>query len=199
MDTFLLILRIFFIVIGSLVALFYILFQFYQKVQSFSWKVSTPDYIVFVTTALLFGFGTNHYFGLLAFVPLFLIKLFCRSVIKPKHLSGSGRWIEVDWKKLMPKGFERVLPKAVLSEMNKMPKDAHFIIPRVYLNVFIYFIRKKIAKEMGVPQKTMKISSAQQDMAMGQFSEIINSIVGLKQGQTERKNFPFGILKVTRL
>lgn len=199
MDTFLLILRIFFIVIGSLVGLFYILFQFYQKTQPFSFKLSTPDYIVFVTVALLIGFGTNHYLGLLAFIPLLCIKFLCGFFLRPNYLSGSGRWIEVDWKKLLPKGFERVLPKNVLNEMNKMPKDAHFVIPRIYLNVFIYFIRKKIAKEMGLPQQSLKISSAQQNMAMGQFSEIIDSIVNLKQGQTERRNFPFGILKVTRL
>lgn len=199
MDTFLLILRIFLITIGSLVGLLYILFQFYQKMQPFSLKLSTPDYIVFVVVALLIGFGTNHYLGLLIFVPLFMIKLLCRFFIKPKYVSGSGRWVEIDWKKLLPKGFERVLPKGVLNEMNKMPKDSHFVIPRFYLSVFIYFIRKKLAKDMGLPQKSIPFNAAQKDMAMGQFSEIINNIIGLKQGQTERRNLPFGILKVKRL
>jgi hypothetical protein len=199
MDTFLLILRIFFIVIGSLVGLFYILFQCYQKMQPASFKLSTPDYIVFIAVALLFGFGTNDYFGLLAFLPLWCMQLCCRYFIKPKYLSGSGRWMEIDWKKLPLKGFEGFLPKEVLNEMNKIPKSVHFIVPRFYLTIFIYFIRKKIAKEMGGSQKSIKMTAAQQNMAMGQFSEIIDGIEKLKSGQIERRNFPFGTIKVTRL
>lgn len=198
MDTFLLILRILFLVIGSLVALVYILFQFYQKINKPIMSLSTADYLIYAVVALLFGFGTNSYIGLAAFVPLLLLKFVCRFFLTPKKLSGSGRWMEIDWKRLTPKGYERVLPAAMLSEMNKMPKDAHFVIPKLYFNIFIYFIRKKIMGEAG-KMKGMNVSAAQQNLAMNQFSGIIDSFTKLNPGQTEYKNFPFGILKVTRL
>ena len=198
MDIFILILRILFLVMGSLIALLYFLFQFYQKVDKPLWSLSTADYFIFAIIALLFGFGTNSYIGLGAFLPLLLLKYLCRFFITPKHLSGSGRWIEVNWKRLIPKGYDRVLPAAMLNEMNKMPKDAHFIIPKLYFSIFIYFIRKKM---MGGPAKMqgMKMSAAQQNMAMAQFSSIIDSLTKLRPGQSENKNFPFGVLKVTRL
>ncbi len=198
MDTFILILRILLLTIGSLVAIVYFLFQFYQKVDKPIFSLSTADYIICTIIALLFGFGTNSYLGLCAFLPLLLIKFICRLALKPSKLNGSGRWMEVNWKRLTPKGYERVLPANMLNEMNKMPKDAHFVIPKIYFNIFVYFIRKKM---MGDSKKNqgMNITAAQQNMAMNQFSVIIDSFTKLQAGQTEFKNFPFGMLKVTRL
>jgi hypothetical protein len=42
-------------------------------------------------------------------------------------------------------------------------------------------------------------SKAQQDMAMGQFTGLIDNVLKLQAGQTEKKDFPFGVLKVKRL
>lgn len=197
MDTLILIFRIIFIVIGSLVALLYLLFQLFQKYPQLKFKLSTIDYVVLIMTSLIFGFGTNSYYGLLAFIPLFLVKILCRALVHPKKLKGSGKWVEVDWRKLTPRGFDRNVPREVLNEMNKMPNDNHFIIPRLYMLIFIKFISKRMGKEMGKVPKG--VSQNQQQMAMGQFTSLIDSVVKLQPGKTEKRDFPFGVLKVTRL
>jgi hypothetical protein len=198
MDTVILVFRILFIVIGSLMALIYILLQLFQKLPQNKIKLSTIDYIVVIVTTLVFGFGTNSYYGLLAFLPLLAIKFLCQFLLKPHKLKGSGRWVEVDWRKLTPRGFDRNVPKAILDEMNKMPKDNHFVVPRFYLLIFIKFLSKRMGKEMG-GKKPAGVSQNQQQMAMGQFTAIIDSVVKLAPGKTEKKDFPFGVLKVTRL
>ncbi len=198
MDTLILVMRISFLVIGSLIALVYFLFQLFQKLPQQKLSLSSADYIVFFAVALIFGFGSNTYYGLLAFVPLFLIKILCKIALQPNKLKGSGRWVEVDWKKLPPKGFGRNVPKAIIDEMNKMPQNNHFVIPRFYMLIFVKLISKRMNKEMGgkLPQG---VSASQQQMAMGQFTSIIDNIVKLESGRTEKKDFPFGVLKVTRL
>ncbi|MES2615294.1 MAG: hypothetical protein V4591_07765, partial [Bdellovibrionota bacterium] len=150
-----------------------------------------------IVAALIFGFGTNSYYGLAAFLPLLVIKLVCKFALQPNKLKGSGRWVEVDWRKLTPRGFEKNVPKSVMDEMNKMPKDNHFVIPRLYMLIFIKFISKRMGKEMG--KAPAGVSQSQQQMAMGQFTSIIDGVVKLQPGKTERKDFPFGVLKVTRL
>jgi len=197
MDTLVLVFRILFIVIGSLVALIYILFQLFQKLSQNKFKLSTIDYVVIIVAALVFGFGTNSYYGLLAFVPLLVIKFLCQFILQPNKLKGSGRWVEINWRKLTPRGFDKNVPKSVIDEMNKMPKDNHFVIPRLYMLIFIKFISKRMGKEMG--KAPVGVSQNQQQMAMGQFSSIIDSVVKLPPGKTEKKDFPFGVLKVTRL
>lgn len=197
MDTFILIMRILFIVLGSLVSLAYILFQLFQKLPSNKFKLGTADYVVIIVVALIFGFGTNSYFGLLAFIPLLLIKFICKFSLQPNRLQGSGRWVEVDWRKLTPRGFERNVPKAILDEMNKMPKDNHFVIPRLYMLIFVKFMTRRMGKDAG--KMPAGVSQSQQQMAMGQFNSIIESITKLQPGKTEKKDFPFGVLKVTRL
>ena len=82
--------------------------------------------------------------------------------------------------------------------MNKMPKDTRFIMPRFYLLIGLYFITKKINKESSKVQG-MGYSAAQQQMAMGQFTELIDKVHKLQKGKTERKDFPFGTIKITRL
>lgn len=199
MDTFVFILRIILIVIASLVTLFYILFQFYQKVDNSKFNLTTADYIIFGVVSVLFGFGTNNYLGLLVFVPLLLIKFVCRFFITPKKLTGSGRWIEINWKRLLPKGFEGRVPKAMLDEMTKgIPKDAHLVIPKLYFNILIHFLRKKMLGDMS-GAKGMNINAAQKNQAMTQFSSLVESIKHLRQGQTETKDLQVGVLKVTRL
>ena len=197
MDTVVLVFRIFFLVIASLMSLIYILFQFFQKLSANKYQISTVDIVVLIVASLVFGFGTNSYFGLLAFIPLLLIKYTCQFSLRPTKLKGSGRWVEVNWRKLTPRGFDRNVPKNVIDEMNRMPQDNHFVIPRLYMLIFIKFINKKMNKEMGkVPAG---ISQGQQQMAMGQFTSLIDGVVKLEPGKTEKKDFPFGVLKVTRL
>ncbi len=198
MDTLIFVFRITFIVVGSLIALIYLLFQLFQKLPSNKLKLSTADYVVFISTALIFGFGTNTYYGLLAFAPLLLVKILCKFTLQPNKLKGSGRWIEIDWRKLTPRGFDKNVPKAVMDEMNKMPKDNHFVIPRFYMLIFIKFISKRMGKEAN-KGPAGGISQNQQQMAMGQFTSLIDGIVNLPQGKVEKKDFPFGVLKVTRL
>ena len=197
MNTVILVFRILFLVAGSLTAIAYLLFLLFQKLPKASISLSTADYIVFTAVALIFGFGTNTYYGLAAFAPLLLAKLLAAVVIKPQTLKGSGRWVEVDWRKLTPRGFDRNVPRAVVEEMNKMPKDTHFVIPRFYMLIAIKFISKRMGKEMGkVPAG---VSQNQQQLAVGQFTSLIDGIVKLPQGKTEKKDFPFGVLRVTRL
>ena len=108
--------------------------------------------------------------------------------------------MEVYWKKLTPKGFDRNVPKAMLAEMTKMPSDNHFIIPRAYFRLAVFFIKKRMNQEFEKGKKVgMTMSSQQQNMAMGQFTTILKSLESLKAGQSERKDFPFGMLRVTRL
>jgi hypothetical protein len=197
MDMVIFIFRILFLVLGSLLALIYILLQFYQKLPQEKFKLTTTDYVLLISVALIFGFGTNSYVGLGAFLPLLLLKLVLRWVLKPNWLKGSGRWVEVDWRKLTPRGFDRNVPKDVLNEMNKMPADKHFLIPRFYMLIFIKFISKRMGKDANkVPAG---FSQNQQQMAVNQFSSIIDSVVKLPQGKTEKKDFPFGMIKITRL
>ncbi len=197
MTTVILIFRILFIVLGSLTALAYLLFMLFQKLPKNSFSISTVDYIVFCAVALIFGFGTNNYYGLLAFLPLLLIKVMCYFLLKPKILSGSGRWVEVNWKKLTPRGFDRNVPRQVMDEMSKMPKDTHFLIPRLYMLIAVKFINRKMSKDM--KKLPAGFSASQQQMAVGQFTTLIDNIVNLPKGRTEKKDFPFGVLRVTRL
>lgn len=197
MDIAVFIFRILFLVVGSCISLVYILFQFFQKLPKDKLKLSTVDYVVLIATALIFGFGTNNYWGLLSFIPLLIINLLCKFFLKPEKLKGSGRWVEINWRKLTPRGFGPNVPKAIMDEMNKMPGDKHFVIPRFYMLIFIKFISKRMGKEMGKVPKGM--SASQQQMAVGQFTSIIDSVVKLPPGKTEKKDFPFGVLKVTRL
>lgn len=201
MSTTIFVFQIIFLVIASLISLIYILFQMYQKLPAVAFKISTADYVIFSVVSLIFGFGTNSYYGLGAFVPLLAIKFIFKKMLVPQRLRGSGRWIEVDWRRLSLRGFEKNIPKNVLAEMNKIPKDAHFIIPRLFANIFIRLIMKRMNKEMGkgMPAGAAAISKNQQQMAMGQFASITESILKLEKGKTERKDFPFGVLKVTRL
>ncbi len=197
MTTFFIILRITFIVLASLVALVYILAQFYQKVSTKKIAFTTKDYVVFFTVSFIFGFGTNSYFGLLVFLPLLLISVLCQFWVRPEKIRGSGYWIEVHWKKLTPKGFGSKIPAFMLQELNKIPKDTHFVIPHLYFSIAIRFIRYKMKSTPG--QMPKGVSLNQQQFAMGQFHEIIERMALMGPGMTEKKDFPFGVLRVSRL
>jgi hypothetical protein len=200
MDTVIFVFRILFLVIGSLTGIIYILLQFYQKLPTLSFQLATADYIVYSAVALIFGFGTNTYIGLAAFIPLLLIKFICKKLISPSSLKESGLWMEIDWKKLTPRGFERNVPKYILDEMNKMinstPKDTHFIIPRIYAIIAVRFMLRKMKKESS---KTPKgFTAQQQNMGMEQFTSLAQNILKLEKGMSEKKDLNIGILKITR-
>lgn len=197
MDTAVFVFRILFLVVGSIVGIIYFLFQLYQTLPKGKEIFSMADYVVLTILCLVFGFGTNSYYGLLAFVPALLLKLFFRWLLKPEKLKGSGRWMEIHWRKLTPKGFDRNIPKNFMDEMNKIPQDKHFLIPRFYMLILIKFISKKMNKEKN--KMAPGISQSQQDMAYGQFTAIIDSVQKLSKGRMEKKDFPFGVLKITRL
>lgn len=200
MDTLILIFRILFLVIGSLTAIFYTLFQFYQKIPKSSFKLSTPDYLVFSLVSLIFGFGTNSYYGLAAFIPLLLLKYGSHKLITPDKLKDSGKWMEVDWKKLTPRGFNRNVPKHILDEMNKMlnstPKDTHFIIPRLYAIIAVKIMLRKMKKE--AKNMPAGFSAQQQNMGMEQINLLAQNIIALDKGKSEKKDFNIGVLKITR-
>ncbi len=200
MDTLIIIFRVLFIVIGALAAIFYTLFQFYQKVPKNSFKLITADYLVYSLVALIFGFGTNSYYGLAAFLPLLLVKFISYKFIAPEKMNGSGMWIEVDWKKLTPRGFNKNVPKHYLDEMNKVlnstPKDTHFIIPRLYAIIAVKFMLRKMKKE----SKNLPggFSAQQQSMGMDQLNSFAQNILNLSKGKSEKKDLNIGVLKVTR-
>ena len=200
MDTVILVFRILFLVIGSLTGIIYMLLQFYQKLPALALKLSTADYIVYSIVALIFGFGTNSYIGLAAFVPLLIIKFICKKLISPNNLKGSGFWMEIDWKKLTPRGFERNVPKHILDEMNKMinstPKDTHFIIPRIYAIIAVHFMLRKMKKESNKMPKGF--TAQQQNMGMEQFTGLAQNILKLEKGKSEKKDLNIGILKISR-
>lgn len=200
MDTVILVFRILFIVIGSLTGIAYMLVQFYQKLPSSAFKLVTADYIVYSIVALIFGFGTNSYIGLAAFVPLLLMKFICKKMISPDRLRGSGFWMEIDWKKLTPRGYEGKVPKHILDEMNKMinstPKDTHFIIPRIYAMIAVRFMLRKMKKESNKMPKGF--TAQQQNMGMEQFTGLAQNILKLEKGKSEKKDLNIGILKITR-
>ncbi|MBX9703069.1 MAG: hypothetical protein K2X39_02840 [Silvanigrellaceae bacterium] len=198
MDTLIVILRILLLTIGVLSILVYILLQLYQKLPKNPLKLMPGDYIVYTIVLLCFGIGTNSYWGLAAFVPLLLLKIVCRTLITPKFLRGSGKWIEVDWKKFTPKGFGAQIPQQVLQEMRRMPKDNHFIVPRLYMVLLIKVISYRSKKEVMKNKALFSGAMQKQDM-MGEFNKIIGNFLNLKIGKTEMKHFPFGALKVTRL
>lgn len=197
MGTAILILRITLLAFGTLVALFYLLFQMYRKVPAEVFSFSTADIVVYIVIAFIFGFGVNSYYGLAAFLPLLLFKYICLKAIQPNRVRGSGRWMQVEWKKFTPKGFERNVPKTVLAEMNKMPQSTHFIIPRLYMNIFLSIISKRMKKDAA--KTPAGVSQAQQQMATGQMLGLMNGIAKLPSGGVEKKDFPFGMLRITRL
>jgi hypothetical protein len=158
--------------------------------------------VVYCVVSFLFGFGTNSYFGLLSFLPLFIFKFVCYKTLVVQNLKKSGFWIEVEWKKLSPKGFERNVPKHILNEMNKMvqstPRDQHFLIPRIYAILALKIMMRKIKKESTKNLSTTGFSAQQQNMGLEQLNALSQALLKLEAGKSEKKDLNIGVLKVTR-
>jgi hypothetical protein len=193
MDTFIFIIRIILLILGSLATVIYVLLQLFQKTPLSYFKVSTPDYIFYLVISLLFGFGTNSYYGLLSFVPLYGLKVMVRILMERWY---SGFWMAVSWKKLLPKGFERDLPRQALAEMARIPNSVDFIIPKVYLSIGVYFMLKNIKKQSGLAPGGF--SSHQQQVAQMKLQEIVQGFSTLKPLETKSHTLPFGLIKVRR-
>lgn len=194
MDLFYLVVRILLLTLGSLLGVIYLLMQFWQKVPATKLKFKPYDYVTFALVAFLFGIGANNYWGLAAFVPLVLWKLVAGQFIQKSRLTGSGRWMEVQWMKLLPKGFN--IPREMASELQKIPGDTHFIVPRfVSLWAVRYFV-KAMRKNSGRMPTNMKGQEAQ---AFHLVESMAGNISKLGAGKTESVSLPFGILKITRL
>jgi hypothetical protein len=109
MDTVIVIIRILLIALASLTTVGYILFQFFQRLPSTPFRLATGDYIIYFALSLAYGFAANSYYGLFAFLPLLALKFICKKTILPQKRTGSGHWVEVDWRKLLP-AFICLLP-----------------------------------------------------------------------------------------
>jgi hypothetical protein len=203
MVIFLLIVKIFFITLGVLATLLYLLFQFYQKVPKEKFKTNTIDIVVLTGVSLIFGFAFDSYYGLLSFVPLLAIKWFCWRQFQPSRVKRRGFWVEVSWKRFPMKGFQGVLPPAALAELERMPKSTHFMIPRLFFVVALRFVRKRFAKDAkkAAPAAALPkgYSKQQQQAASDEMGQLMENLLTLPQGTTRGRDFPFGSLKVTRL
>jgi hypothetical protein len=195
MDIFLLIIRSLMILVGSLMLITFLIFQLWQRIPSAGLSFKTQDIIAFCAIGLIFALGANSYFGLLVLVPMFLCKLLSQWMIQKNRVRGSGRWIEVQWTKMTPRGFQ--MPQQLTKELQRLPGDQHILLPRqIGVWAVKYFLRsvKKNAAKSPVPMK-----AGQQAQAFEMVERLGNNIIKLEKGKTEQVALPFGVLKVTRL
>jgi hypothetical protein len=194
MDIFLALVRGLLVSIALLLSLIYILVQLFQKVPNPPFQLKTYEYILLGVVGFMFALGFDSYYGLLGVVPLVLWKGMAHLQFKKSRLSGKGTWIEMEWRKLTPKGF--ALPKEMLNEMGKLPGDNHFIIPRFFTLLGLKLVHKNINKSMGKLPPHMK---GQEGAAVQMIEGMVLQIKTLDSGKSHTLNLPFGVLKVTRL
>lgn len=195
MEIFLMIVRGLMMFVGGLMFTVFLLFQLWQRVPSEGIKFKAQDLITFGAVGLIFALGTNSYWGLLAIVPMLLAKLLSQVLIQKNKVRGSGRWIEVQWTKMTPRGFQ--IPQQLSKELQKLPGDQHVLLPRqVGIWAVKYFLKsvKKNSSKGPVPMK-----ASQQAQAFEMVEKLGTNIIRLEKGKTEQVALPFGVLKVTRL
>jgi len=195
MEIFLIAVRSFFMVVATLLLVLYVLGNMWQKVPSERLKLKTLDFVLYAVVASLFAFGLNSYWGLLAAVPMLATKLALHALLEKKRLRGKGRWMEVHWQKMTPRGFQ--MPKEAMAQIQKLPGDQHFILPRFAgvwaINYFIGAFRKNTAK------MPMAMKAGHEADALASIEKMVTNVKRLESGRTENINLPFGVLKVTRL
>lgn len=180
--------------VGSLMAIVYLLLQLWQPVPATGVRFKGRDYFFYAVVAFLFGFGLNSEWGLLAFVPLLLVHIIFAFFVQKNKVHGRGRWMEVEWKKLTPKGFN--LPKEMRQELGRLPGDVHFLFPRFASLWAVRFVVRSMKKNAGkAPQQ---FQSRQAD-ALSMIEKTARNIRDLDSGKTEQMSLPFGVLRVTRL
>lgn len=195
MEIFLIAVRSFLMVIATLLLGLYLLGNMWQKVPSERIKFKTLDYVLYGVVASLFAFGLNSYWGLLAFLPMLVAKVALHAFIEKKRLRGKGSWMEVHWQKMTPRGFQ--IPREAMSQIQRLPGDQHFILPRfVGLWAISYFqttFRKNTAK------MPVAMRAGHEADALAAIEKMIANVKRLDTGRTENINLPFGVLKITRL
>lgn len=195
MEIFLIAVRSFLMVIATLLLGLYLLGNMWQKVPSERIKFKTLDYVLYGVVASLFAFGLNSYWGLLASLPMLVAKVALHAFIEKKRLRGKGSWMEVHWQKMTPRGFQ--IPREAMSQIQRLPGDQHFILPRfVGLWAISYFqttFRKNTAK------MPVAMRAGHEADALAAIEKMIANVKRLDTGRTENINLPFGVLKITRL
>ncbi|MEN9826042.1 MAG: hypothetical protein RI953_1787 [Pseudomonadota bacterium] len=195
MEIFLVILRSLMVLAGALMLITFLLFQLWQRIPTEGIKFKAQDFITLGAVGLIFALGTNSYWGLLVIGPMLLGKVLSQAMIQKNKVRGSGRWIEVQWTKMTPRGFQ--IPQQLSKELQRLPGDQHLLLPRqVGIWAVKYFLKsvKKNANKGPVPMKT-----GQQAQAFEMVERLGGNIIRLEKGKTEQVALPFGVLKVTRL
>lgn len=195
MEIFLLIVRCTMILVGSLFFLAFLAFQLWQRVPAEGIKFKAQDGVALAATTLIFALGTNSYWGLVVAIPMLVGKFLSQLLIQKNKVRGSGRWIEVQWTKMTPRGFQ--IPQQLSQELQRLPSDQHILLPRqIGLWAVKYFLKsvRKNASKSPVP-----IKPGQQAQAFEMVERLGTNIIKLEKGKTEQVALPFGVLKVTRL
>lgn len=195
MEIFVIVIKVLLAVLATLMALIFLAFQLWQRIPTEGVKFKAQDLVSMGVVALLFALATNSYWGLLAFAPMLLTKVASQFFIQKNKVRGSGRWIEVQWTKMTPRGFQ--IPEQLKSELKRLPGDQHILLPRrVGLWAVKYFLKsvRKNASKGPIPMK-----AGQQDQAFEMVERLGSNIIRLDKGKTEQVALPFGVLKVTRL
>jgi len=202
--------KVLFIIIGALVAFAYTLFQFWQKVPSLPFSLGTKDIAFIVTLGLLCGLGFNSYWGLLAPFPFILWKYAALKRFQKKYLTGAGHWMEVEWKKMTPRGFNTAQVSALSSAMGQFPQTTHFLIPRPAALFVLNLLMKKFKSQTGRYQmgayvmdgsgrQQKPLSSTEMQQGTEYLEQTALNIRRLPKGQTTSLTLIFGVLKITRL
>lgn len=195
MEIFVLVLKSLLGILASLIALLFLAFQLWQRIPSQGIKIKAQDLVGMGVVATLFSLATNSYWGLTAVIPMLLAKVLSQFLIQKNKVRGSGRWMEVQWTKMTPRGFQ--IPTQLQTELQRLPGDQHILLPRrVSLWAVKYFL-KSIRKNAGKAPVPMRAN--QQAQAFDMVEKIGNNIMRLEKGKTEQVSLPFGVLKVTRL
>ncbi len=182
-------------VLAVLIAVLFLAFQLWQRIPSQGLKFKAQDLVGMGIVATLLSLSTNSYWGLAAAIPMLLAKVLSQLLIQKNKVRGSGRWMEVQWTKMTPRGFQ--IPTQLQSELQRLPGDQHILLPRrVSLWAVKYFLKsiRKNASKAPVPMR-----ANQQAQAFDMVEKMGTNIMRLEKGKTEQVSLPFGVLKVTRL
>jgi hypothetical protein len=182
-------------VVAVLIAILFLAFQLWQRIPSQGIKFKAQDLVGMGIVATLLSLATNSYWGLTAVAPMLFAKILSQFLIQKNKVRGSGRWMEVQWTKMTPRGFQ--IPTQLQAELQRLPGDQHILLPRrVSLWAVKYFLKsiRKNASKAPVPMR-----ANQQAQAFDMVEKMGNNIMKLEKGKTEQVSLPFGVLKVTRL
>lgn len=191
-------LRSFLVVLASLMAVIYTAVQFFQRIPRASAQLATWEWVVLGVVTFLVGLGLNSYWGLLAFAPLILWRFIASYYFRPEKLGKAGRWFEIEWHKLTPKGLpahQRAIAQESLDQLARIPKHSHFLIPRFAALWLVGYIMKRTEKDM---KKLPEHLKGQQAQATSFFQEITKGIKELPPTEEHKWDVRVGVLRVKR-